>query len=321
LADHEPRSGDLLGGKIRLGPNTPIAQTATALSAPDSKAGRLQRACLKLLGEHKRDGALPTNGRFVFYELEQRGVVPKHYEGKKRQPRQDVTDALTYLRDAGIIPWPWIEDPSRILDLWRFSSSVYKYAVESIGRARIDLWQGEPPPLYLFEARAAWAVSRDLCSEYLVPNAPCGGQCRGFLINEVAPLLAGNERRVRYIGDYELRGPADQIETHTKKVLEQHAGREFTSETWEKIALIEAQVRARPRLRRLEITKYDKRYKPPKSYQAVECEALTQTVLLDIIRKDLDALLPEPLEDVLVREQAQRERVRRALARMARPDR
>lgn len=38
------------------------------LSAPDTKAGRLQRACLELLREHERDGALPTNGRFLFYE-------------------------------------------------------------------------------------------------------------------------------------------------------------------------------------------------------------------------------------------------------------
>jgi hypothetical protein len=46
------------------------------LSAEGSKAGRLQRACLELLREHQRDGTLPTNGRFLFYELEQAGVVP-----------------------------------------------------------------------------------------------------------------------------------------------------------------------------------------------------------------------------------------------------
>src|SRR5262249_3188144 len=85
------------------------------LSAPESKRGRLQRACLELLREHKRDGALPTNGKFLFYEAEQRGVVPKHYldeHGRKRarQPLQDITDALTYLRERGFVPWWWIED-------------------------------------------------------------------------------------------------------------------------------------------------------------------------------------------------------------------
>jgi hypothetical protein len=290
---------------------------AAKLSAPESKRGRLQRACLEVLHEHKRDGALPTNGRFCFYELVQSGAVPKHSEGK-RQPRQDVTDALTYLRERGIIPWWWIEDASRTLDVWRFASSVYRYASEAVERARIDLWKGEPPPLYLFESRAAWAVSRDLCGRYLVPSAPCGGQCHGFLVNEVTPLLKSNNRRVRYVGDYELRGPADQIETHTKKVLEHHAGRTLTREVWEKIALTETQVRASPRLRELEITKYDNRYKPPKAYRAVECEALKQQVLLNIIRKDIEAMLPEPLHDVLVREEEQRTTLRAALHRLAR---
>jgi len=286
-----------------------------ALSAPESKAGRLQRACLDLLREHERDeDGLPTNGRFVFYELEQRGVVPKHSEGK-RQPRQDVTDALMHLRERGLIPWWWIEDTSRSLDEWQYAADVYEYAAKSIKRARIDLWKGTPPPLLLFESRAAWGVSRNLCSRYLTPSAPCGGQCHGFLVNEIAPLLKGNNRRVLYVGDYELRGPADQIEAHTKRVLERHTEREFTAESWRKIALTEAQVRKSARLRKEEITKHDNRYKPPKAYRAVECEALGQKVLLDIIRRQLDALLPEPLERVRVREERQRKQVAALLRR------
>jgi hypothetical protein len=39
------------------------------LSAPGSKAGRLQRALLQLHAEHARDGMLPTSGRFLGYEL------------------------------------------------------------------------------------------------------------------------------------------------------------------------------------------------------------------------------------------------------------
>ena len=41
------------------------------LSGPTTKAGHLQRACLALLRQHETDGAIPTNGRFLFYELEQ----------------------------------------------------------------------------------------------------------------------------------------------------------------------------------------------------------------------------------------------------------
>jgi hypothetical protein len=56
------------------------------LSAPDTKAGRLQRACLELLREHQRNGAIPTNGRFLFYELEQRGVIPANSTNGTSQP-------------------------------------------------------------------------------------------------------------------------------------------------------------------------------------------------------------------------------------------
>jgi hypothetical protein len=61
------------------------------LFAEGTKAGRLRYACYRKLLEHQRDGALPTNGRFIFYELEQDGAIPKHYlkaDGSKRaRPR------------------------------------------------------------------------------------------------------------------------------------------------------------------------------------------------------------------------------------------
>ncbi|HKH77339.1 MAG TPA: hypothetical protein VKA51_10315, partial [Rubrobacteraceae bacterium] len=81
-----------------------------SLSAPTTKAGRLQRSCLDLLLEHEADGALPTSIRFLFYELLERGVVPKVYRrpdgtDRPRKPSQDITDAVGRLRVAGLIPW------------------------------------------------------------------------------------------------------------------------------------------------------------------------------------------------------------------------
>jgi len=71
-------------------------------------------------------------------------------------------------------------------------------------------------------------------------------------------------------------------------------------------------------LRRLTIDKLDHRYKPPRPYRAVECEALGQAVLERMLRRVLDRLIPEPLERVQVREERQRAEVRTALAKMAR---
>src|SRR4051812_6810977 len=100
------------------------------LSRPNAKAGRLQRACLEVLWEHERDGALPTSGRFVYYELEGRSVTPKVYRdasGKeqKRTPAQDVADALLVLREQGIIPWEWLVDETRSVTSWQYAESAY----------------------------------------------------------------------------------------------------------------------------------------------------------------------------------------------------
>jgi len=289
------------------------------LSAPDTKIGRLQRACLDLLREHNRKGEIPTNGRFLFYELEQRGVIPKKYDGINpktgnkfaRTPLQDVSVATMHLRESGLIPWHWIEDESRQLHEWRYADTVINYLIDTIPTARIDLWADKPPPLILFESRASAGVCRSLAYEYLTPIAATGGQCGGFIVTEIVPLLTGKSRRVLYVGDCELRGPADQIEQNTKRYIEEHTGRTFGPGEWTKIALTEQQVNANVRLRRLADTKLDHRYRPAKPYRAIECEALGQGVLF--IREHLDSLLPEPLYVVRERERVQRERARVAL--------
>jgi hypothetical protein len=289
------------------------------LSAPGTKAGRLQRACLELLREHERDGALPTNSRFIFYELEQKGVVPKHYPKgdtrTQRTPDTDVNCALTDLRKRGLIPWSWITDETREVVEWEFADSVFEYTAEGVERARIDLWAGEPPPLIICESRAVKGVLERLACEYLVPITATGGQCGGHLVTEVTPRLEDNERRVGYIGDFEIRGPADQIEANTRRVLERHAERVFDDDSWQRIALTQTQVNRSPRLQRLALTKVDNRNKPAKVYEAVECEAIKQTELVKLVRKWLDARLPEPLERVLERERQQRAKVRALLKR------
>jgi hypothetical protein len=47
----------------------------TELSRSGTFARRMQDAALALLHEHEADGQLPTNGRFLFYEAEGRGLV------------------------------------------------------------------------------------------------------------------------------------------------------------------------------------------------------------------------------------------------------
>ena len=67
-------------------------------------------------------------------------------------------------------------------------------------------------------------------------------------------------------------------------------------------------------LLKLAVTKIDRRYRPPRAHEAVEVEALGQGVVTSVIRAALNSLLPEPLEDVQVRELVERAHVTALLA-------
>ena len=87
------------------------------LSSPDSARGKLQRICLELLREHEQQGkdGLPTNNRFLAYELIQRGVLTKQNKKGARRGDQNLHEALTHLREVGLVPWEWITDETRSL--------------------------------------------------------------------------------------------------------------------------------------------------------------------------------------------------------------
>jgi hypothetical protein len=230
-----------------------MSARAAQLSSPDTKSGRHQRACLELMREHERDGTIPTNGRFVFYELEQRGVIPKHYldeHGKKRprQPNADITEALMHLRRLGLVPWHWITDETREVADWQSAPTIAECLRDALYHARIDPWSGSLAPLIICESRATKGVLERIAMECLVPITATNGQWGGLLVTDVVPYIAGNNRGVGYIGDHEIRSPADQIEHNTRRYLQSHTNRQFDDATWTRIALTQAQVDANPRL-------------------------------------------------------------------------
>ena len=128
------------------------------------------------------------------------------------------------LRELGLVPWWWILDESRDVTTWRYAASVYDYVVETVPLARIDCWRGHLPPLVICEARATRGVLERIAGDYLCPITATGGQSGGFIVNEIVPLLADNDRKVLYIGDCEERGPGDHIEANTRRYIEEHTG-------------------------------------------------------------------------------------------------
>jgi hypothetical protein len=150
-------------------------------------------------------------------------------------------------------------------------------------------------------------VLRDIARGYRIRIAPTNGQVGGFLHTNVAPKLRAGDR-VGYLGDFDLAG--GDIEANTRRVLEDILGGELD---WTRLTLTQQQVEHYDLPR---IIKTDKRFKNGGGrHEAVETEALSQTLIVDIVRTWLDGLLPQRLDRVLVRERRQRNRLRRLIER------
>lgn len=278
------------------------------LSRPTSQQGRLQRALLALLERHQAEGTLPTSGRFLWYELVANGTVDKAaargHPGIRRGVDQDVSDALTYLREQGIVPWDAIADETRSLQAWAVFPTVRQALAAAIDRASLDPWTDGPAPLLLVESRSLAGALRAVASGYAVPLAALNGQAAGFLHVELAPTIPG--RRVLYLGDWDLSG--GHIEDNAHRVLTGYDP--GLSDRWERLALTADQVE---RYRLPVVEKWDQRTR--RRHPSVETEALSQAVIVGIVRDRLDELLPAPLVQVLVREEVERNEVRRLLNR------
>jgi hypothetical protein len=271
---------------------------------PNSKIGKLRAVILALLREHDHDNALPTSARFLFYELVQRGHLPKHVSGGRRAD-QNLHVALTDLRDDEIVPWDWIIDETRSVEDFSGYPSVKDGVLAQLSYIKIDPWRGNPP-MIITESRSLAGALRPIADEYRCCIAATIGQCVGFLHTEIAPRLRFlTEPRVLYFGDFDLSG--DHIEANTKRVLEQLCG--AFGDNWERVALTQAQVTD---YKLPEITKHDGRFKNGGTHQAVETEALSQTVLMDILRARLEQLIPQSLARVRKREAWQRKHIENA---------
>jgi len=332
----------------------PPRKTPTGLSAEDTIKGKLQRAAKKCLDQHEADDMLPTNDRFVMYELEHEGVVSKEQrpvqEGCRmaRRPSQDLGEAILHLRDIGPdnggIPWWWIEDETRSVTHVRTARTIAEYIDASVDRASLDRWDGKPPPLALCESRSLAGVLKATADDYTCWISSTNGQVRGFLVTDVAPILQPGQK-VLYFGDLDLS--AGHIEAHTHAVLRKHAPLWAASEMqldhrirkaarrghetdlkplWERVCITAEQVevieadRAERGLGPATIRKVDRRYIDPLTGEkgvevdAGETEGLGQAFIVNALKARLDELMPEPLADIKARQNEQKTEMRKLLA-------
>jgi hypothetical protein len=287
------------------------------LSAANTARGRLQRLVLGHLRKKNEAGEIPTSIRFVFYELEQAGHLSKRLKNQdgtdsKRRPDAYLTEALTHLRNIGLLDWDWIADESRDVDAWYSTDSVRDYLAAAAGQAVLDRFPGVARPVLVCESRGVGGVlARGVARDYRVTVVPVAGQCAGFLRTKAAHYLEDEGTRVLYLGDHDLAG--NHIEENTRRVLELATERTFGAGNWERLMLTDAQCRQLQKKGVEPIQKHDRRYKDGRPHEAFEVEALGQSLVTQIVRKRLEQLAPEPLAAVLERERRQREEARRRL--------
>jgi hypothetical protein len=278
----------------------PMPKKKTAFKAvvesikASTKVGRLRAALLERIETHRIDGTIPTSNRFLYYELEGKDdgqgvlvskVLKVRTDGKKgRRSDQGLIEALTELREDGLIGWDEIVDETRSVDCNVRYGSV-REAVESYKQyVQIDPWQlSDTRPFVLCESRSLAGVLRATCNKYGVDITSVNGQCQGFLRTKLAAAM--NESKlplhILYAGDAD-KGGAD-IEAHTQKVLRECVNLPFT---WERIMITQEQVE---QYDLPSIIKTDKRTKV--TYEAWECESLSQKIIVDLIVNRLDDML------------------------------
>lgn len=130
-----------------------------------TKKARTHRVVLDQLRVHERDGTLPTTGRFLFYELEQRGEArkpsPDDVRPNKRRSigwppgSQDITDALTcmYKKDGR---------DGRVREAWELQALGQATLVRML-RGELDALLPEP----LASVRERERAQRTAVAEFL----------------------------------------------------------------------------------------------------------------------------------------------------------
>ena len=276
-----------------------------------TKLGRLRTALFDLYQKYLSEGMIPTSAQFLNYELIPMGVVSKDTKAKQeersgRRWTQDAGDALTDLREKGLIPWEHIKDRTRVVQDFRGAPSIKQWMLDVLPHSRLDArWNGAAAPFILTESESLAGVLEQLADEYAAPIAAVRGHCRGFLETEIIPRLQPNQR-VIYFGDLDKSG--HEIEGNTRLVIVRAVG----PLRWKRLALTQTQA---DDLKLKPIWKYDRR--DNRYYEAIETEALGQSRIFKILRDYLNRLCPERIrKDVHEREIAERAKTERTLRRL-----
>jgi hypothetical protein len=245
----------------------------------------------------------PQSVRHVFYRM----TDPRLAEPVEKSDGgyRTVQRRCLHLRRTGAVPYSWISDTSRM----GYHTATYANAAEYLrhvaGIYRAQLWERDDVNTYCevwCESRSIAGTLLGLCRELAVNLYPAGGFTSAtFAYSAAEGLNAQGVTQVFYVGDYDPAGVL--IDLSIENELRSHLNSTAIL-NFERIAITPEQ-----------IEEYDLPRKPRKAgdrraphiEQTVEAEAMPASVMRDLLRDRIEALLPDgALDAVKVAERSER---------------
>lgn len=254
----------------------------------------------------------PQSVRHVFYRMTD-PRLPEPVEKSDRGYRH-VQDRCVKLRRMGRIPYSWIADLSRQGYFTNTYADASDFIRQMSGYYRADLWRDAENRCEVWaESRSIASVMLADCKALAVDLYPCGGFSSLSFVHAAAQFHnARQDDRplvILYVGDYDPAGVL--IDVALKRELREHLRSDIELD-FRRIAINEEQIEG-----------YNLPTKPRKEGDkrsqhvtySVEAEAMPARLLRDLLRLEVEILLPEgALEVAKVAEESERDHLEKMAA-------
>jgi len=145
----------------------------------------------------------PITGRGIGYKLFVRKLIPS----MERGPMQAVYRLLKEAREDGTIPWPWIVDETRGLEIGASWSDPEEFAEEMTAAYRRSFWAQQPVRCQVWsEKGTVRGLLKPILSKYGVGFNAVHGFTSATDAYGVSQDDDGRELVVLYVGDYDPSG-------------------------------------------------------------------------------------------------------------------
>lgn len=285
------------------------AYRAGTLKRDRRSLARLEQLDAQILDVLREDH--PQSVRHVFYRMTN-PRLPEPVEKSERGYRH-VQDRMVKLRRSKRLPFGWVTDATRR----GYHTPTYRNEGDFLrsmkSHYRADLWQHADWYCEVWtESRSIAGVIEDDCRELAVSLYPAGGFTSITLAYQAAEVInhysEGKPVVIFYIGDFDPAGVL--IDVALERELREHLSSDIDLH-FQRIAITEEQ-----------IVTHDLPTKPRKATdkralhirETVEAEAMPAGLLRDMLRRNIEHLLPER---ALMVAKAEEESARNYFDRMA----